>query len=88
MNREGVHVNFTNSVVYTSTNIRKIMFIACIYILFYPELDEKSEIRARIEAGNHLHAVFALTAKQRSDSVIDVMTSPTSNQIVKYHVLF
>ena len=52
-------------VVYTSINIRKIKFIAYTYIRFYPEVDEKSVIKAKTEAGKHLHAVFLLTAEQR-----------------------
>ena len=40
-------------------------FIAYIYIPFYPEIDEKSGIGAKIEAGKHLHAVFLLTVEQR-----------------------
>ena len=41
------------------------MFIACIYIHLNQNLDEKSYISAKIEAVNHLHAVFLLTAVQR-----------------------
>ena len=53
------------NVVYTSINIRKIKFIAYSYIHFNQNVDEKSDISAKIEAGKHLHAVFLLTAEQR-----------------------
>ena len=49
----------------TLINIRKIKFIAYIYIHFNQNVDEKSDISAKIEAGKHLHAVFLLTAIQR-----------------------
>ena len=38
-------------------------FIAYIYIHFNKNVDEKSDISAKIEAGKHLHAVFLLTAE-------------------------
>ena len=44
-------------------NSRKIKFIAYIYIHFNQNFDEKSDIRGKIEAGKHLHAVFLLTAE-------------------------
>ena len=53
------------NVIYTSINIRKIKFIVYIYIHFNQNVDEKSDISAKIEAGKHLHAVFLLTAEQR-----------------------
>ena len=53
------------NVVYSSINIRKIKFIAYIYIHFNQNVDEKSDISATIEAGTHLHEVFLLTAEQR-----------------------
>ena len=77
MNPEGVHENFASdhegvhslctqpTVVYTSINIRKIKFIAYIYIHFNQNTDEKSHISAKIETGKHLHTVFLLTAAQR-----------------------
>ena len=40
------------------------MFIAYIYIQFNQNVDERSDISAKIEAGKPLHAVF-LTAEQR-----------------------
>ena len=51
--------------MYTSINIRKIKFVAYIYIHSNQNVDEKSDIYAKIEAGKHLHAVFLLTAEQR-----------------------
>ena len=53
------------NVVYTSINIRKMMFIAYIYFLFYLEIDEQFGITAKIEAENELHADFLLKADQR-----------------------
>ena len=53
------------NVVYTSINIRKMMFIAYIYFLFYLEIDEQFGIRAKIEAEKELHADFLLKADQR-----------------------
>ena len=47
------------SAIYSSINIRKIKFIAYIYIHFNQNFDEKSDISANIEAGKHLHAVFS-----------------------------
>ena len=44
------------NVVYISINIRKIELIAYIYVIFDSKVDEKSGIRAKIEAGKHLHA--------------------------------
>ena len=41
------------------------MFIVYIYIHFSQNVDEKSDISAKIEAGKHLHAIFLLTAEQR-----------------------
>ena len=52
-------------VVYTSINIRKNKFIAYIYIHFNQNIDEKSDISAKIEAGKHLHSIFRLTMEQR-----------------------
>ena len=51
--------------LYTSINIRKIKFIAYIYIDFNQNVDEKSDISAKMEGGKHLHAVCLLTAEQR-----------------------
>ena len=45
--------------------MRKIQFIAYIYIHFNQNVDEKADISAKIEARKHLHAVFLLTAEQR-----------------------
>ena len=53
------------NVVYSSINIRKIKFIAYIYIRFSQNLDENSYISAITEAGKHLHGVFLLIAGQR-----------------------
>ena len=53
------------NVVYTSINIRKMMFISYIYFLFYLEIDEQFGIRAKIEAKKELHADFLLKADQR-----------------------
>ena len=36
-----------------------------IYIHFNQNVDEKSDISAKTEAGKHLHALFLLTAEQR-----------------------
>ena len=45
---------------------KKVKFIAYIYIRFNQNLDEKSYIRAKIEAIKQLHAVFLLqTAEER-----------------------
>ena len=52
------------NVVYTSINIRKIKFIAYIYICVNQTLDEKSYISAKIKAVKHLHAVFLLNEEQ------------------------
>ena len=49
------------SVVYALINIRKIKFIAYIYIRFIQNLKEKSNISTKIEAVEYLHAVFLLT---------------------------
>ena len=57
------------------------MSIAYIYLLFYLEIDEQFGITAKIEAEKELHADFLL-------SVIGLMTSPTSNQIVENQGLF
>ena len=46
------------------------MFIAYIYIHFNQNVDEKSDISAKLEAGKkkqHLHAVFLLKADVQSD---------------------
>ena len=51
------------NVVYTSINIRKMMFIAYIYFLF--DIDEQFGITAKIEAEKELHADFLLKADQR-----------------------
>ena len=53
------------NVVYTSINIRKMMFIAYIYFLFYLEIDEQFGITAKIEAEKELHADLLLKADQR-----------------------
>ena len=53
------------NVVYTSIKIRKMMFIAYIYFLFYLEIDEYFGITAKIEAEKELHADFLLKADQR-----------------------
>ena len=53
------------------------MFIAYIYIHFNQNVEEKSDISAKIEAGKHLQAVFLLAAE-----------SSMSNQIVESHGLF
>ena len=68
----------------TSINIRKIKFIAYIYIHFNQNVDEKYDISAKIEAGKHLHVVFLLTVEQRQWRH-DVAKS---NQIVESHGLF
>ena len=47
------------------TDIRKIKFIAYIYIRFNKNLDEKSHLSAKTQADKHIHAVFLLTAEQR-----------------------
>ena len=70
MIREGSHVcsslqSIAPNVVYTSINIRKIKFIAYIYIHFNQNVGKKSDVSIKIEAGTHLHAVFLLTAEQR-----------------------
>ena len=46
------------NVVYTSINIRKIKFIAYIYVPFNQILDEKSYFTAKIEAVKHLHEIL------------------------------
>ena len=51
-------------IVYTSLNIRKIKYIAYIYICSNQNLDQKSYKSAKIEAVKNLHAVFLLTAEQ------------------------
>ena len=60
------------------------MSIAYIYLLFYLEIDEQFGITAKIEPEKELHADFLL----KRISVIDVMTSPTSDRIVENHGLF
>ena len=58
----GVHSLCTRpNGVYTSINIRKIKFIAYIYI---QNVDENSDISTKIEPGKRLHAFFLLTAEQ------------------------
>ena len=57
------------------------MSIAYSYLLFYLEVDEQFGITAKIEAAKELHA-------EKRISVIDVMTSPTSDQTVENHGLF
>ena len=52
------------NVVYPSINIRKIKFIAYIYICFNQNLEKKSYISVKNEAVKQLHAVFLLTAEQ------------------------
>ena len=47
------------NVVYTSINIRNMIFIAYIYFLFYLEIDEQFGITAKIDAD------FLLKADQR-----------------------
>ena len=42
-----------------------VKFIAYVYIHFNQNVNEKSDISAKIDAGKHLHAVFLLTAEQR-----------------------
>ena len=86
MNPKRVHVNFASdpNVVYTSINTRNIKCIVYIYIHFNQNVDEKSDISAKIETGKHLHTFFLLTR----NSVNDVMPSPTSNQILESHGLF
>ena len=54
------------------------MFIAYIYIHFNQNVEEKSDISAKFEAGKHLQAVFFLLAAESS----------MSNQIVESHGLF
>ena len=41
------------------------MFIAYIYIHVNQNVDENSDLSAKIEAGKYLHPVFLLTAEQR-----------------------
>ena len=53
------------NVVYTSINIRKMLFIAYIYFLFYLKIDKQFGITAKIEAEKELHADFLLKADQR-----------------------
>ena len=53
------------NVVYTSINIRKMMFIAYIYFLFYLEIDEQFGITAKIETEKELLADFLFKADQR-----------------------
>ena len=65
LRNEFLHVNFASDPIYTSINIRKSKFIAYMYIHFNHNVDEKSDISAKIEAGKHLHVVFLLTAEQR-----------------------
>ena len=65
------------NVVYISINIRKIKFIAYICIRFNQKLDEKSYIRAKIEAVNIYTQYFC-----------NCGTSPTSNKIVESHGFF
>ena len=72
------------NVGYTSINIRKMMFIAYIYFLFYLEIDEQFGITAKIEAERSCMEIFYL----KRISVFDAMTSPTSDQLVENHDLF
>ena len=71
------------SVVYTSIHIRKIMFIAYIYIRFNKNLDEKSYISAKIEAVN-IYTPFFCYLRNNADVQSDcrepwfILTSMTS----------
>ena len=57
------------SYIYTLISIRKIKFIAYIYILFNQNLDEKLYISSKIEAVKHLHALFLVVAEQHQHPV-------------------
>ena len=57
-------VNKTQCSLYFD-KIRKTMFIAYIYVLFYLEIDEQFGITAKTEAEKELHADFLLKADQR-----------------------
>ena len=81
MNPKGVHIDV---VVFTSINIMKIKFIAYIYTYFNPNVDEKSELSTKIERENTYTQFFLY----QRNSDIDVMTSPTSNQIAEGDGLF
>ena len=63
------------SLLYTSINIRKIKFIAYIYIPFKQNLEEKSYISAKIDTVKHLHAASS-----------NCGTAPMSSQIVESYV--
>ena len=69
MKPERVHVNFASDPIDTLINIRKIKFIAYIYIYINQNLDENSYRSTKIEAVKHLHAVFLLTAEKRRSPV-------------------
>ena len=58
--------------------IKKNKFIPDIYISFSQNLDEKTNISAKIEAVKHFHAVFSSNCG----------TAPTSNQTEESHGLF
>ena len=51
--------------VYTSINIRKMKFIAYIYIPVSQNLVKQSYVSAKIEAVKHLHEVFLQTEEQQ-----------------------
>ena len=69
-------------VVYTSIISRKIKFIAYIYIHFYPEFYKTYKLKL-----NQKNIYTQFYYKQRN-TVIDVITSPNSSQIVEDHGLF
>ena len=72
------------NVVYTSINIRKMMFIAYIDFLFYLEIDEQFGITANLKQKRSCMQIFYL----KRISIFDAMTSPTSDQLVENHNLF
>ena len=59
-------------------------YFAYIYLLFYLEFDEQFGIRAKLKQERSYTQIFY----QQRISVIDVMTSLTSNQILDNHGLF
>ena len=63
----------------------KIKFIAYIYICFDLNLDENTYITAKIEAKKKTFTC-SFSANSKSDN--DVITWPTSSQIVESHALF
>ena len=64
-----IHFAWEPMYFFTSINTRKIKFITYIYIHFIQNLDETSDIRAKIVAVKHLEEDFQLTLKQHQHPI-------------------